>query len=173
MSTRGQKKHVQLIPFDDCDSDLLISWVPSAEFNMLWGGPCYQWPLTREQILQHHRDPAIHPFMLIVNQQKTGFIELFQRAEYEVRLCRILIGPNSSRGQGLGRRLIQMAVDLGRRLLHAEVISLAVFEHNLAALNCYQAEGFQIIGRDAEVRQFNGKPWPLIHMEKQLGGKRV
>ena len=157
-----------LVPFEDSDCELLASWIITAEFNMLWGGPRYQWPLTREQILQHHSDLAVHPFMVTADRQKIGFIELYQRAEQEVRLCRVLIAQHSARGQGLGRLLIRQAVEHARCRLGARFVSLAVFERNEAAFNCYRAEGFQIVRRDTDARQFAGDVWPLIYMAKQL-----
>jgi putative acetyltransferase len=60
------------------------------------------------------------------------------------------------RGQGIGRRLFQHAIDdLG-------ATEVDVNEQNEQALGFYLRMGFEVVGRSDE--DGNGKPYPLLHM---------
>ncbi|WP_120511221.1 GNAT family N-acetyltransferase [Photobacterium salinisoli] len=158
----------QLSPFTAQDYSLLMDWVTDEEFNLLWGGPVYQFPLTIEQIEKHIARPEVHPYLFQVEGQTKGYIELYQSAPKHCRLCRVLVANESDRGKGYGRMLLDMAVEKAEFEFGAEVISLAVFEHNFRAVNCYRGMGFETYQADRATRVFNGEPWTLLQMKKLL-----
>ena len=68
----------------------------------------------------------------------------------------LFLAPQS-RGRGLGRALMRVAVDeLGARRVD-------VNEQNPAALGFYEHLGFKVVGRSPVDGQ--GKPFPLLHLE--------
>ncbi|NBF06380.1 GNAT family N-acetyltransferase [Pseudomonas sp. Fl5BN2] len=67
----------------------------------------------------------------------------------------LFIDP-THRGQGLGRQLLQYAVD------HLNAQVLDVNEQNPQALGFYFRLGFEIIGRSEQDGM--GQPYPLLHM---------
>ncbi|QUJ66390.1 GNAT family N-acetyltransferase [Photobacterium sp. GJ3] len=160
------KSRYQLEPFTEKDHALLIDWVMDEEFNLLWGGPLYQFPLTTEQISNHVSRPEIHPFLFTVAGQVKGYVELCDKQQNQCRLCRVLIASESERGHGYGKIMIELAIDVAKTKLAAEEISLAVFEHNFRAISCYRALGFEIYQADQASRVFQGQPWTLLQMKK-------
>ena len=154
--------------FKPCDYSLLINWIPDEEFNLLWGGPLYKWPITVEQIAEHQRKAEVNSFWLVSEDEKVGFIELFKVSDTEYRLCRIIISEQAGRGKGYGKHLVQLAVRHAQEKLGAEVISLAVFEQNSLAIKCYESIGFRTYVRETGVRGFNGQDWPLLRMKMVL-----
>jgi putative acetyltransferase len=60
------------------------------------------------------------------------------------------------RGQGIGRRLFQHAID------NLGAIEVDVNEQNEQAVGFYLRMGFEIVGRSED--DGNGKPYPLLHM---------
>ncbi len=159
---------MKLISFEPKDYLLLAAWVPDDEFNLLWGGPLYDWPVTEGQIAAHQSRPEVSSFLLVNEKRKIGFIEINQISDVECRLCRVLVSGDAGRGRGYGKELIRLAVKHAQENFNARTISLAVFEHNVSALRCYESSGFQTISRETDRVFFNGKNWPLLQMELVL-----
>jgi len=159
---------MHLDKFTEKDYTQLISWIPSENFNYLWGGPVYKYPLTKKQINAHVSKPEVMPFMLRDNELEIGYIELHRESESTYRLCRVLIADESLRGKGYGKVLVDLAIDHAIKALAATTISLAVFEHNQNAVNCYRSLGFKVTGREAGLRSFNGDSWNLLYMERSV-----
>lgn len=65
------------------------------------------------------------------------------------------------RGQGLGRRLLEFAVN------RLKIYKIDVNEENPDALGFYRHLGYQIISRDE--LDGNGKPHPVLHLEYPHG----
>lgn len=159
---------MHLTPFTETDYPLLIDWIGTEEFNLLWGGPLYQWPINIEQISQHQLKKEVTAFIAVEDHQKIGFIELFKKSDRHYRICRVLIGKPSFLGKGYGKTLVQLAMDYAKEKFGAERISLGVFEQNETAIRLYQTLGFRIRSRDPESRQFKGQYWPLLEMEQTV-----
>ena len=80
---------MQLIAFTQQDYEQLVSWIPDEEFNLLWGGPLYDWPITIEQVEAHQQKPEVASFLLVDGDDTVGFIELFKITDDHYRLCRV------------------------------------------------------------------------------------
>ena len=63
-------------------------------------------------------------------------------------------------GRGHGSRLLQFAVE------EKGLCKVDVNEQNKRALEFYQKHGFSVVGRDATDGE--GKPYPILHMEKKI-----
>ncbi|MGF1761801.1 GNAT family N-acetyltransferase [Aliivibrio kagoshimensis] len=159
---------MQFLTFQPKDYSLLIDWIDSAECNLLWGGPKYQYPLTLEQISSFLSNDDVRPMVLTRDDTMVGYIELFRVSDDEYRLCRVLVVDKNSRGKGYGKQLVQRSVDYIREHFAAKSVSLAVFEHNQSAVGCYQSLGFISEKTEQYQPEFMDKPWPLLHMRLSL-----
>ncbi|WP_333609108.1 hypothetical protein [Arsukibacterium sp.] len=61
-----------------------------------------------------------------------------------------------------------MLIDEAQADLGAKTITLAVFEHNIVALNLYNSLSFQSVAKELFKFPGNNDPWQLIRMEKRL-----
>ena len=154
--------------FKTIDYALLVNWIPTEEFNYLWGGPAYKYPLTEQQIISHVTRPEITPFILKHEDKNIGYIELLQESESTYRLCRVLIGDKYQRGKGYGKILVELAIKYAQTVQNATKINLAVFEHNQKAINCYQSLGFEVTNIEADFRLLNSQNWTSLYMTKAL-----
>ena len=153
--------------FTGNDFEQLISWISSDELNYLWGGPAYSYPLTYEQIATHCNQSEVMPFIFKVAGQNAGFIELFHVSDKHYRICRVFIS-NEYRGQGLSKEMVESVVVKAQADFGCEIISLAVFDHNVIAKNCYKSLGFNVVTTELGTRSYKGKEWDLVRMEKRL-----
>lgn len=81
----------------------------------------------------------------------------------DAKVHMLFIDP-ARRGHGLGRRLLEHAV----QVLGAS--SLDVNEQNEQAVGFYLRLGFEVVGRSAV--DDTGKPYPLLHMRLRRAGER-
>ena len=159
---------MKLTVFTDDDKELLISWVPSAEFNHLWSGDRFVFPIDDKQLSKHLLQKQVTPLILQQGEKKLGYIELYRESESTYRLCRVLIGEPSIRGQGFGKKMVELAEEYARTTLNAKHLKLTVFEHNLKARRCYESLGFMVCERVSSFKATNGNLWTALYMKKSL-----
>ena len=61
-----------------------------------------------------------------------------------------------------------MLIDVARVNFGAKTITLAVFEHNVVALNLYNSLGFQSVSKELFNLSNKNCSWQLVRMEKKL-----
>lgn len=79
-----------------------------------------------------------------------------------VRFGFVIIDPDL-RGQGNGRKMLQLAIEYAKNVLCASKITLGVFANNDPARYCYQSVGFQPVG--SEIYKMSIGEWECIEME--------
>ncbi|MDF4902128.1 GNAT family N-acetyltransferase [Vibrio parahaemolyticus] len=158
---------MELRAFEKEDYDLLIGWIDSDELNYQWGGPNFEFPLTSAQISKHCSQPEVFPFVFVVSGQNAGYVELFKVSESHFRICRVFVS-GSYREQGVSKLMLGQLIALAKEEFKANLLSLAVFERNVVAKNCYESLGFSVTSIEHDTRSFDGEVWGLIRMERRL-----
>ena len=145
----------------------ICSWFPTQKELRLWGGVRFGWPIQVSEIITRSELPNIEFYTLVEGCEVLGFIELQKINETEMRLCRVAVSPHH-RGQGLGKKLVQLSLnEIKQRGLY-KTVTLAVFTENRAAYNCYRSLGFVAVEKEPKFKEFNGDKWPLVQMEIAL-----
>ncbi|MEJ2765356.1 GNAT family N-acetyltransferase [Photobacterium sp. MCCC 1A19761] len=158
---------MELMRFQDEHASELVNWFQTKEESLMWGGRVFDWPLNQSSIIQRATEDNLQFFTLVEGTQVLGFIEFQRMSLTEVRLCRVAIHP-AVRGKGLGRQLIQLSLLKIKALPHVTLVTLAVFQRNVVAKNCYESLGFQITDKAPHVKVFDGREWPVYQMELAL-----
>ncbi|WP_290789626.1 GNAT family N-acetyltransferase [Flavihumibacter sp. UBA7668] len=106
-------------------------------------------------------------FKPLVQNQYLGLVELVALKEPEGKFhgflgvlngkIEMLFIDPESRGQGCGKRLLQIALE------ELKATELDVNEQNEQAVGFYQKMGFEVTGRSPVDGM--GKPYPLLHMK--------
>lgn len=80
----------------------------------------------------------------------------------------VIIDPDR-RGQGYGKKMLQLGLVYAKDIFGAKKVSLGVFENNELAYYCYKAAGFQDVLLD-EVEKYTvlGEEWRCLELEIQL-----
>lgn len=159
---------MKLVPFKPEDANQLISWFSDKEGALLWGGRVFGWPLTAQSINHRHLQADVSFYFLDHNSQNAGFIEILRVSDAEYRLCRVAISKAAGRGRGLGKQLIQAAIQHITETTDAKLVTLAVFKSNERAFRCYQSAGFKVTEKGPKLKVFDGVEWPLYQMELRL-----
>jgi len=72
------------------------------------------------------------------------------------------------RKQGVGKRLLEMAIDHAEQKMHGSVINLSVESNNLTAMGLYEAHGFKAWGKEPKAKYVNEAYHDLVHMSLLL-----
>ena len=157
---------IRLRPFQPQDYPRLLAAIDNPEALMQWAGPFFRYPLDTTQLEGYRASAEGQAATRRIytacdaTGQPVGHIELNDIDGHAARLCRVLVDP-SRREQGLGRAMVRRALQVGFDELHLHRIELGVFDFNLAAIRCYEQEGFVREGHLREVRRVGGAFWSL------------
>jgi RimJ/RimL family protein N-acetyltransferase len=151
----------------------LISWVPSKEFLLQWGGPSYTYELMEKQflndinmMLEENPKSLMFSAKLIASNETVGHIQLLgiDRVNMSARIGRVLVGEKEYRSKGIGLQMINAILDIAFNKLNLHRVDLGVFDFNESAIACYKKAGFIIEGNLRECRKMNGQYWSLLNM---------
>jgi RimJ/RimL family protein N-acetyltransferase len=159
------ENEIILQQFTDQDFENFISWVDNQNELIQFAGPIFQFPLTIEQLNDYLIDPNRHPFKIVLSSSNLaiGHCEAYRISNDSVRLCRILIGNKSYRGQGLGYKATQRLIEWCVNNLKPKTIDLNVYDFNTTAIKCYEKIGFNKT-IDTKKTINKGEIWTSIRM---------
>ncbi len=152
--------------FSESDFDRLISWIHSEEELIQFSGLIFTYPLTHSQLLKYLSDEKRNSFKVIDSTRGSvlGHAEIYYKDVHSAKLCRILIGEKSFRGNGLGTKLLNQLISMIRMNNQIKLIELNVYEHNFSAIRCYEKCGFKINPEISNEILVNGNVWKSINM---------
>lgn len=153
---------VSLRPRVDADLPAICTWARSPEEAERWGGHSLHHPVTPEQLRADEGRPG-HSAWVLARAVDGGDSDGTRRdapgaplAQFELRtaegtsrIARVIVDP-ALRGQGLGARLVEAAVEVARRA-GATRVELGVVPGNRPAIGLYLRCGF---GWDGESRGY-------------------
>ncbi|USD67670.1 GNAT family N-acetyltransferase [Vibrio sp. SCSIO 43136] len=158
---------MKFIPFEQPHLLQVVAWFETEDEAIAWGGWQFEWPIKPSLFLERGELPEVNYFVLAEGDEVVGFIEILRVNRYHYRLCRVAV-HNQRRGQKLGNLLVSAAINYIETETPAMVVTLAVFQHNVVALNCYLKLGFQVTDQGPKLKTFNGVDWPLYQMERVI-----
>jgi ribosomal protein S18 acetylase RimI-like enzyme len=127
----------------ESDVDLLMKWFPDAAATRTWGGPDFRYPFNRHSFAEDIHWGRMATFSLhSPSGELAAFGQLYERLK-RINLARLAVNP-TMRGQGIGRRLMEMLMTLGPQMFSRSEFSLFVYRDNVVAAKCYQSMGFKV-----------------------------
>jgi RimJ/RimL family protein N-acetyltransferase len=170
---------VDLAPLSTEDLGVLVGWTTSAEFLLQWAGPRFSFPLTVEQLEEHHRGCLTEPpkremwkAMLRGSAEMVGHAELnsIDRSAGTATISRVIVGA-SRRGKGIGAAMTDFLLRRAFGDLGLTAVDLYVFDWNSRAIGCYTRAGFRIDAHMENARRVGDTYWSLYRMvmERPVG----
>lgn len=156
-----------LVEFKTEHTDQLISWIENEKSLMKWGGPFFQYPLTKEQLITYKDEANRRAFQVYDTSTKNivGHLSI-GRIDYETKQARIgkVIVHPLSRGTGIGQKMMMLIIQYAFEELNLQKVTLGVFEFNTPALHCYEKVGFQKDRFLKNHRKIGKEQWSLYEM---------
>ncbi|GEM56100.1 hypothetical protein B0A58_15860 [Flavobacterium branchiophilum NBRC 15030 = ATCC 35035] len=157
---------IKLEKFTEQDFERLINWIDNEETLVQFSGPIFKFPLTKEQLNEYLYSENIISFK-VKNLEKNeiiGHSEIYKSENNEVKLCRILIGKESQRGKGFGKKIINELVKYSFEKLNAKKVELNVYDWNKYAIVCYEKTGFEMNPNKYSEIEVKGNKWISLNM---------
>jgi len=133
----------KLVAARDSDFHHLMTWFDDAPSVKVWGGPKFRYPYTAESFRADCYWGRMASYRLESPEGEfAAFGQLYKRYG-RINLARLIAHPHM-RGQGVGKRLVSLLLEVGPKLVESNEFSLFVYHDNLPALACYKAMGFVI-----------------------------
>lgn len=159
-------------PYKSCDAAAIVSWIGGERDFRKWCADRFDsYPITAEDLNRHYDSFAdSDSFFPMTAEDENGpvghLIMRFADKEKSVVRFGFVIVDNRRRGQGYGKRMLQMAASFAFDDLKAEKITLGVFENNPAARFCYLTAGFRDVVRETnEYYHILDENWKCLEME--------
>ena len=124
------------------DIESLMQWFPEQDDVLVWGGPAFRYPFTRDTFFEDIRWDKMASFCLTDADEFAGFGQLYD-LDGRIHLARLVVRPDM-RGRGVGRRLVEMLMAAGPGLFPGDEYSLFVLRDNVPANECYRSLGFEV-----------------------------
>ncbi len=125
------------------DIDQLMKWFPDADSTRTWGGPDFRHPFNRHSFAEDIHWGRMATFSLRSPcGELAAFGQLYERLK-RINLARLAVNP-TMRGQGIGKRLIEMLMTLGPQMFSCSEFSLFVYHDNVVAAKWYESLGFKV-----------------------------
>jgi ribosomal protein S18 acetylase RimI-like enzyme len=125
------------------DLDQLMGWFVDARSVNVWGGPKFRYPFTSETFREDCQWGRMATFVLkSPDDGLAAFGQIYERYR-RINLARLVVHPDL-RGQGVGRRLVELLLEAGPAVANRAEFSLFVYRDNTPALECYLRAGFRI-----------------------------
>jgi len=173
---------IRLSMLKESDFEMILSWNAgeSEEYLKLWAGNWFDYPLTKEQLVNYYKENSVNNvnsstfiYKIINTEQIVGIVELgkLDRQQKRATLGKMLIGDRDEWGKGYGKGAVQVLLKIAKEDHKLETIFLRVFEFNERAINLYRSAGFKVIGESSKKYPIKGKYWKVIEMEITLQGE--
>ena len=140
----------KLIPFQKSHFKTLINWVKDEETMLNFAGIGFQYPLTEQQLIDYINKYPQRLLFIGLDEElnPVAYGEVIPQENNSARLGHLIIGESENRGQGLGKKLIQLLIAEAKKQLLISRIDLFLLEGNQPAQNCYLNYGFQFLPND-------------------------
>jgi ribosomal protein S18 acetylase RimI-like enzyme len=154
------------VPLDADLAEIAATWASTAAEVAMFAGPSLSWPLVAEQILAVVRQQQRNVQVLMVDGLPVAMGSV-QPMPGAVRIGWVLVDPRR-RGQGWGRVIFAHLLALASNDPHADLVTLGVYEQNLAARTLYIGLGFTDTDTK-RVMSVDGTDWVSVEMEYRPG----
>ena len=159
---------IKLEKFTEDDFDRLIKWIKSEDDLILFAGPNFKFPLTKEQLSDYisNVNRKVYKVIDVNTKEVIGHCELndINLNTKNARVCRMLIGDESNRNKGYGRKMLQELIRIAFSEFSLNNMTLKVYEKNSSAVKCYKSCGFEVKGKIYKSLVSVGKYWPAYIM---------
>ncbi len=129
---------------DANESDIkhLMSWFPTERSIDIWGGPKFRYPYTPETFQEDVHWRQMDSYCLFdFSGEMLAFGQFYER-HGRINLARLVVSPDRRR-QGIGKQLVGLLMEQGRKGIPLQEFSLYVYKDNYPAKACYAKLGFQ------------------------------
>jgi len=158
---------LKLRPYNPSDAQKILSWISDETAFRKWSADRYpKYPITPDEMNAFYNN-ADENFFGMTAFDESGVrghltMRFMDKEKNHVRFGFIIVDC-TIRKKGYGKQMLALALEYAFRILHAEKVSLGVFENNQPAYFCYNAAGFKSTGDVSSCRILN-EDWNCLEL---------
>lgn len=159
---------LRLRPYKKDDAETILSWIKDEKAFYKWtAGILGEYPISVEQF---NAVSNLMAFTAIDDNEIIGFFTMRRPNEFfeELRFGFVIV-DSEKRGQGYGKKMLELGLKYAKEIFGANKVSLGVFENNKSAYFCYKATGFEDVSQyEIEKYTVMGEEWNCLELEMKL-----
>jgi len=157
-------------PYHNNYADIILKWTNDIESFYRWSaGVLGTYPIDdikfNERIKELKSTKLFYPYVVKLDNEIIGFFTLRYRVENvnDLTIGFVILDP-TYRGKGLGKKLLESAINLAFNKFKSDSVNLRVFKDNIEAYNCYKSCGLKENGIYDTYDILNSK-WDVVELE--------
>lgn len=161
---------MRLRPFIPCcDFDEIKNWTTDERTHAMWCANLIKYPIEKENFDNVMLEAATRfgdsPFVATTDDGKVvGFFCYSVNLSTNEGMLKFIMVDPSQRGKGLGKAMLQLAVEYAFNITKVDTVQLNVFLGNTRAQKCYGSVGFMARKTDVGAFSFKDESWDRCNM---------
>ena len=161
---------MRLRPFiSDCDFDEIKNWISNERTHAMWCANLIKYPIEKENFDHVMLEVAVRygdsPYVATTNDGKVvGFFCYSVNLSTNEGMLKFVMVHPSKRGKGLGKAMLQLAIEYAFNITKVDAVQLNVFPENTRAKKCYESVGFEERKTDVGAFNFKDESWGRCNM---------
>ncbi|MDE5619458.1 MAG: GNAT family N-acetyltransferase [Ruminococcus sp.] len=152
-----------------CDFDEIKNWISDEKTHAMWCANRIKYPIEKENFEEVMLEAAIKsgdiPYVATTDDGKVvGFFCYSVNLSSNEGMLKFVMVTPEQRGKGLGKAMLQLAIEYAFNITKAESVQLNVFSENTMAQKCYENVGFIIRKTDIDAFIFKDESWGRCNM---------
>ena len=161
---------MRLRPFiSGCDFNEIKNWISNERTHAMWCANLIKYPIEKENfnhvMLEEAAMYGDSPYVATTNAGKiVGFFCYSVNLSTNEGMLKFVMVHPSKRGKGLGKEMLQLAIEYAFNITKVDAVQLNVFPENTMAKKCYESVGFVERKTDVGVFRFKDESWGRCNM---------
>lgn len=161
---------MRLRPFIlSCDFDEIKNWISDDRTHAMWCANLIKYPIEKENFDNVMLEAATmfgdSPYVATTDDGKVvGFFCYSVNLSTNEGMLKFVIINPSQRGKGLGKAMLQLAIEYAFNITKVDAVQLNVFPENTRAQKCYESVGFVARKTDVNAFSFEDETWDSCNM---------
>lgn len=152
-----------------CDFNEIKYWISDERTHAMWCANFIKYPIEKENfdnvMLEEAAMFGANPYVATTDDGKVVgfFCYSVNLSTNEGMLKFVMVNP-SQRGKGLGKAMLQLAIEYAFNITKVDAVQLNVFPENIRAQKCYESIGFLERKTDVNAFSFKDESWGRCNM---------
>lgn len=161
---------MRLRPFiSDCDFNEIKNWISNERIHAMWCANLIKYPIEKENfdhvMIEEAARFSASPYVATTDDgQVIGFFCYSVNLSTNEGMLKFVMVHPSKRGKGLGKAMLQLAIEYAFNITKADAVGLNVFPENIRAKKCYESVGFVERNTDVNAFTFKDESWGRCNM---------
>ncbi len=151
------------------DFEVIKNWISDERTHAMWCANLIHYPIEKENfdaiMLEAAERFGDSPYVVTTGDgEVVGFFCYSVNLSTNEGMLKFVMVDPAKRGKGLGKEMLQLALEYAFRITKVEAVQLNVFPENIRAKKCYESVGFTERRTDTDAFHFQEESWGRCNM---------